>query len=171
MNTEQLKQTARDLGADLVGVAPVERFDLFAPEASPLTIQPQTRSVIVLAFSIPRGSLQGMESGTAGYTLGAGLPTSMAIETTYHSAGAWRTRAGSDTAVPAVGEMRAGGVSPDKPEPNVIVEFDFAAHAAGLGDRAGQAPAHARVRSAPDAHHYPHRRRVRARRALRGPRL
>jgi epoxyqueuosine reductase len=137
VNTEQLKQTARDLGADLVGVAPVERFDLFAPEASPLTIQPQTRSVIVLAFSIPRGSLQGMESGTAGYTLGAGLPTSMAIETTYQLCRRLENEGWEATPLfRQSGEMRRQGVrvSPDKPEPNVIVEFDFAAHAAGLGE-------------------------------------
>lgn len=137
MTTEQLKQTAQDLGADLVGVAPVERFALFSPEAHPLSIQPQTRSVIVLGFSIPRGCLQGMESGTAGYTLGAGIPTSLAIETTYQLCR--RLENAGWEATPLFrqsGEMRGQGVrvSPDKPEPNVIVEFDFAAHAAGLGE-------------------------------------
>ena len=83
MTTQQFKDIAEDMGVDLVGVAPIDRFALFSPEASPLAVQPQTRSVIVLGFSIPRGSLQGMESGTAGYTLGAGIPTSVALESTY----------------------------------------------------------------------------------------
>lgn len=137
MTTEQLKDIATDLGADLVGIAPVERFDLFAPEAHPLSIQPQTRSVIVLGFSIPRGCLQGVESGTAGYTLSAGIPTSVAIETTYQLCR--RLENDRREATPLFqqsGEMRAQGVAvgPDRPEPNVIVEFEFAAHAAGLGE-------------------------------------
>lgn len=137
MTTEQLKEIAVDLGADLVGVAPVERFALFAPEASPLAIQPQTRSVIVLGFSIPRGCLQGVESGTAGYTLGAGLPTTLSIETTYQCCRRLENEGWEATPLfRQSGDMRGQGVrvSPDKPEANVLVEFDFAAHAAGLGE-------------------------------------
>ncbi|MGI5817604.1 MAG: 4Fe-4S binding protein [Armatimonadota bacterium] len=137
MNAEQFKEIAGAQGADLVGIASIERFELFAPEAHPLAIQPKTRSVIVLGFSIPRGSLQGVESGTAGYTLGAGLPTTLAIETTYQLCR--RLENAGWEATPLFrqeGDMRGQGVrvSPDKPEPNVIVEFDFAAHAAGLGE-------------------------------------
>lgn len=135
--TQEFKTIAQIMGVDLIGVASVERFAIFSPEASPLTIQPLTRSVIVLGFSIPRGALQGMESGTASYTLGMGIPSSVAIETTYllcrHlEADGWE-------ATPVFrqsADMRNQGVrvSPDKPEPNVILEFDFAAHAAGIGE-------------------------------------
>ncbi len=137
MTADQLKDTAKSLGADLIGVAPVERFDLFAPEAHPLSIQPQTKSVIVLGFMIPRGALQGVESGTAGYTLGAGIPSSLAIEVTYQLCRRLENEGWESTPLfNQSGEMRGQGeaVSPDKPEPNVIVEFDFAAHAAGLGE-------------------------------------
>jgi epoxyqueuosine reductase len=137
MTTEQFKQIAVDLGADLVGVAPVDRFELFAPEASPLAIQPLTRSVVVLAFSIPRGCLQGVESGTAEYTLGAGMPTTLSIETTYQCCRRLENEGWEATPVfRQSGDLRGQGVrvSPDKPEPNVILEFDFAAHAAGLGE-------------------------------------
>lgn len=137
MTADQFKAVATDLGADLVGVAPVERFDLFSPEAHPLSIQPQAKSVIVLGFMIPRGALQGMESGTAGYTLGAGIPTSLAIEVTYQLSRRLETDGWEATPLfRQSGEMRGQGeaVSPDRPEPNVIVEFDFAAHAAGLGE-------------------------------------
>lgn len=137
MTTEQFKDIARNLGADLVGVAPIERFALFAPQASPLAIQPQARSVIVLGFSIPRGCLQGVEQGTAGYTLGAGLPTSLAVEVTYQACRRLENEGWEATPVfQQSGDMRGQGVrvSPDKPEPNVILEFDYAAHAAGLGE-------------------------------------
>ncbi len=40
MTTEQLKDRAKVLGADLVGVAPIERFALFAPEAGAPEQQP-----------------------------------------------------------------------------------------------------------------------------------
>jgi hypothetical protein len=83
VTTQEFNTLAQGMGVDLVGVAPAERFALFAPEANPLAIQPQTRSVIVLGFSIPRGCLQGMETGTAGYTLGMGVPSAIAVETTY----------------------------------------------------------------------------------------
>ena len=137
MTAEQFKEIAQNLGADLVGIAPVERFALFAPEANPLAIQPQTRSVIVLGFMIPRGALQGLESGTAGYTLGAGFPTTFAIETTYQSCRRLENEGWEATPLfRQAGDMRGQGVrvSPDKPEANVIVEFDYAAHAAGLGE-------------------------------------
>lgn len=137
MTTQEFKDTARSMGVDLIGVAPVERFALFSPEASPLAIQPQTRSVIVLAFSIPRGSLQGLEMGTAGYTLGMGIPGAVALETTYQLCRRIENEGWEATPVfQQAGDMRRQGVavSPDKPEPNVILEFDFAAHAAGLGE-------------------------------------
>lgn len=137
MTTQEFKDLARSMGVDLIGVAPIERFALFAPEASPLAIQPQTRSVIVLAFSIPRGSLQGMEVGTAGYTLNTGIPGSVALETTYQLCRRLENEGWEATPMfHQAGDMRAQGVSvgPDKPEPNVILEFDYAAHAAGLGE-------------------------------------
>lgn len=137
MTSEQLKQTAKDLGADLVGIAPVERFDLFAPEAHPRSVQPHTRSVIVLGFSIARGALQGVEQATAGYTLGSGIPTAHSIESTYQLCRRIENEGWEATPMfRQSGEMRGQGVrvSPDKPEPNVVLEFDFAAHAAGLGE-------------------------------------
>lgn len=137
MTTPEFKEIARSMGVDLIGVAPVERFALFAPEASPLAIQPQTKSVIVLAFSIPRGALQGMEQGTAGYTLNMGIPGSVALETTYQLCRRLENEGWEATPLfQQAGDMRGQGlaVSPDKPEPNVIVEFDYAAHAAGLGE-------------------------------------
>jgi epoxyqueuosine reductase QueG len=134
---QEFKTIAQAMGVDLVGVAPVERFAVFSPEANPLAIQPLTRSVIVLGFSIPRGALQGMETASASYTLGMGIPVSVAVETTYLLCRRLETAGWEATPLfRQAGDMRRQGVrvSPDKPEPNVILEFDFAAHAAGLGE-------------------------------------
>lgn len=57
--TEELKGFARSLGADLVGVASVDRFEE-APEGHrPEDILPQARAVVVCAKRIPNGPLEG----------------------------------------------------------------------------------------------------------------
>lgn len=61
--TERIRQTARQAGADLVGFAPIERFDTAPPQFHPRTIFPQTRTVIALAVRQPRGALKAVEEG------------------------------------------------------------------------------------------------------------
>ena len=62
--TQSLKQTAASAGADLVGIAPVARFDEVAPQHHPASIYPETKSVVALAKRIARGCLRGTEEGT-----------------------------------------------------------------------------------------------------------
>ncbi len=62
--TCDMKEYARAMGADLVGVAPLERFEDFPPEQSPAAIFPEAKSVIVIGRRITRGTLRGMEEGT-----------------------------------------------------------------------------------------------------------
>jgi len=136
MTTSQFKERAHQLGADLVGIAPVGRFEGLAPEAHPLSIQPGARSVVVLAFSIPRGSLQGIECGMAWHTLAVGTPSSVAVDSTYLICRVLESEGLEATPLfrqPGDGRKQGVRVNPDKPEPNVILEFDYAAHAAGLG--------------------------------------
>lgn len=137
MTAADFKRLAQELGVDLIGIAPVERFARFSPEANPLFIQPQAQSVIVLGFSIPRGALQGVEHGTAFYTLNMGIPGAVATETTYQLCRRLENEGWEATPLfQQAGDLRGQGVrvSPDKPEPNVILAFDYAAHAAGLGE-------------------------------------
>jgi len=56
---DELKQYALDSGADLVGVAPVERFDGAPAGHQPEDILPGARSVIACARRIPAGILDG----------------------------------------------------------------------------------------------------------------
>ena len=62
--TEQLRAAATRAGADLVGFAPISRFDGAPPEYHPSTIFPQTRSVVAVAVRQPRGALKAAEEGT-----------------------------------------------------------------------------------------------------------
>ena len=65
MNSAEIKAAARSLGADLVGIAPVERFNGMPENSDPRTFAPGTRSVIALGYRILRGSLRGVEEGTS----------------------------------------------------------------------------------------------------------
>jgi len=62
--TELVRKAALGAGADLVGVAPVSRFDSAPPEYHPRTIFPQTKSVLAVAVRQPRGTLKTAEEGT-----------------------------------------------------------------------------------------------------------
>ena len=61
--TEEVKAEALEAGADLVGIASIDRFDN-APEGfHPRGIFSKTQSVIVVACRMVRGALKGVEEG------------------------------------------------------------------------------------------------------------
>ncbi len=62
--TDRIRTEARAAGADLVGLAPIERFEHAPPEFNPRTIFPQTQTVIAMAMRQPRGALKTVEEGT-----------------------------------------------------------------------------------------------------------
>lgn len=62
--TEFVRRVAVEAGADLVGFAPVSRFENAPPELHPRTIFPQTRTVIAVATRQARGTLKAVEEGT-----------------------------------------------------------------------------------------------------------
>lgn len=64
LERERVEAAAREAGADVFGVASVERFDELPAEKHPRSIFPETRSVVVLGRRIPRGALRGVEEGT-----------------------------------------------------------------------------------------------------------
>lgn len=137
---EGMKQAALAAGADLVGVASIERFAGVPPEHNPLSIKPETKSVIVLAKRLVRGTLRGVEEGTHfqsynsyGYNW---LDQFLAIATfqtcVYLEDHRWE-------AVPLMGlpvEIPPMGIAvrPGQPEPNVTVDCEQAAVRAGLGE-------------------------------------
>jgi epoxyqueuosine reductase len=138
LNAAQLKDKARELGIDLVGIAPIERFGSLAAEENPKYINPDARSVIVLGFQVTRGALRGVEEGTAWHTMNAGSPIHpmIMIELTYLLCRWIEMQGWEATPVfPHPPEMKRQGVRvrPDQPAPDVILDIDYAAHAAGLG--------------------------------------
>lgn len=62
--TDQMKEFAREHSADLVGVAPAERFKDLPAEENPLSIFPEMTAAIVIGRRITRGTLRGLEEGT-----------------------------------------------------------------------------------------------------------
>ena len=64
ITAEQVKAYARELGADAVGIAPLERWEGAPLQMDPRQIMPEARSAIVMAFRVMRGSLRGIEEGT-----------------------------------------------------------------------------------------------------------
>ncbi|MEM1717232.1 MAG: hypothetical protein QXJ19_01910 [Candidatus Bathyarchaeia archaeon] len=65
LTAETVKRFARERGADLVGVASIDRFNGAPPHLHPAkSMLPTAKSVIVIAKRIPRGCLRGNIEGT-----------------------------------------------------------------------------------------------------------
>ncbi len=143
MNAQELKAYAKERGADLIGIAPAERFANLPPERNPLSISPDCQTVVVLGRRILRGALRGVEEGTNfGSTYGTfgyrWLEDNFLSRTTYDVT-CWLETKGIE-AVPlfgysAEGMPKGAPVAPGKPAPNVIVDFEYAAQAAGLAEQ------------------------------------
>ena len=142
MNTETLKERACACGADLVGIAPIERFSHLPADKNPASIFPECKSLIVLARRICRGSLRGVEEGTNfastyqcfGYTW---VEDNFLSQTSYDLS-LWVEEQGFE-AVPLFGYNESGmpkgvPVALDKPAPNVIIDPRIAVMASGLGE-------------------------------------
>jgi epoxyqueuosine reductase len=56
-NSTEIKGIAKKLGADICGIAPVDRFDKAPPGHHPCDIYPACKAVIVFAKKVPSGSL------------------------------------------------------------------------------------------------------------------
>ena len=151
VTSEQVKQVGRSQGADLVGIASMDRFEGAPKQADPRYIFPGAKAMIVCASRIPRGSLIGIEEGTffqsysmMGY---AGI-NFVRMPMVLWGLTAFLEDAGYD-AVPLANHIPWTGVSnddggprpgwsrpvaPDRPAPDVFVHYRIAAFAAGLGE-------------------------------------
>lgn len=142
MNSQLVKEWAKSFGADLVGIASPKYFEGIAAENNPRSIYPEYKSIIVVGRRILRGSLRGVEEGTNfGSTYGSfgftWLEDNFLSKTTYDLT--CRLEENNFEAVPLFGyqdlDMSYGiPVSDGKPAPNVIVDSNYAAHAAGLAE-------------------------------------
>lgn len=67
LTSAMIKEAALAAGADLCGIGSMDRFDGAPKEMNPRYLFPEAKSVIGMAFRIPRGVQRGIEEGTQFY--------------------------------------------------------------------------------------------------------
>ena len=157
LKTEDVKEFAKRCGADLVGIASMDRFEGAPKQMDPRYIFPDATAMIVLGFRILRGALRGIEEGTF-YVAYAGMGYA-GINWVYQPMTIWNlAKMLEDEGYEAVpipncfpwsnsdnsgqnpevtGLMRESfsrPVSPDRPAPDVFIHMRIAAFCAGLGE-------------------------------------
>lgn len=139
--TREFLEFAKERRADLVGFAPIERFDDVPAEHHPRSIFPECRTVIAVAKRITRGTLRGIEEGTqfdlyGQYGLSWLADRMLAITTitlaTWLEDHRWEACPIQDLSplIPPSGVPVRSGLPP----PNVMIDVRAAAVRAGLGE-------------------------------------
>lgn len=146
----KIKKMAKGFGADIVGIASMDRFEGAPKQMDPRLIMPDAKSCIVVGTRVFRGSLRGIEEGTffSNYSsMGYGGITYLYMpmivinvckkleDMGYESLpmghqSDWR-------AIDNVGKLRKNYSKPvedGKPYPDIMVQLRLAAYAAGLGE-------------------------------------
>jgi len=150
LDAKTIKEYAKELGADIVGIASMDRFEGAPPQMDPRFIMPKAKSMIVMGFRVMRGSLRGIEEGTffSNYSaMGYGGLTYLYIPLTVinlckiiedegyeaipigHQSD-WR--AIDNKGVPRKNYSRP--VEQGKPQPDIMLHLRICAFAAGLGE-------------------------------------
>jgi epoxyqueuosine reductase QueG len=139
--TQQFKAHARSVGADLLGIAPIARFDELPAGKRPTAIFPDARSVVVVGKRIARGALRGVEEGTQFelYQLfGRDWLNNRVLATATFRTAEFLEEHGWEAAplpnLPPETPPMGIAVRPHQPPPNVMLDFDDAAVRAGLGE-------------------------------------
>lgn len=150
LNASRIKKYAKKFGADIVGIASMDRFEGAPPQMDPRFIMPKAKSMIVMGFRVMRGSLRGIEEGTffSNYSaMGYGGITYLYMPLTVinlakviEDEGYEAIPIGHQSDWRAIDER--GGlkndfsrpVEPGKPSPDIMIHLRIAAFAAGLGE-------------------------------------
>ncbi|MFO7946524.1 MAG: 4Fe-4S binding protein [Armatimonadota bacterium] len=150
LTSAEVKKVSRAMGADLVSIGSIDRWEGAPIQMDPRQIMPDAKSVIGFGFRIMRGSLRGLEEGTffSNYSsMGYGglnwlyIPHAMIniakfIEdhgyeaVPYGHLSPWR-------AISNDGHMRENfsrPVEPGKASPDVMIHLRIAAFLCGLGE-------------------------------------
>ena len=61
LTAQAVKDYAKSVGADIVGIADMNRYEGAPKHADCRYIAPDARTMIVMGFRIPRGTLRGIE--------------------------------------------------------------------------------------------------------------
>jgi ferredoxin len=142
LTAERVKEFAKDWGADIVGIAPIDRFEGAPMERDPKFIMPRAKSIIGLGFRIHRGIFRGVEEQTfySGYSLMgfAHINDYFAPLTLRRLCNLFEDH--GYEALPyhdrSTHFSRNSGraASPDKPAPDVFLNFRIAAVLCGMGE-------------------------------------
>lgn len=139
--TIQFKACARENGADLIGIASIDRFNDVPRNMHPASIFPEAKSVVVVGKRITRGALRGVEEGTQFdlYNLYGRewVNNRVLAMATFRTAEFLEDNGWEAVPLPNLPpEIPPLGipVRPNQPAPNVMIDFDDAAVRAGLGE-------------------------------------
>ncbi len=157
LKAEEVKECAKECGADLVGIASMDRFEGAPKQMDPRYIFPDAKAMIVMGFRIFRGCLRGIEEGTF-FVAYAGMGYA-GINWVYQPMVLWNlckmiedegyeavpipnnfpwtntNSSGQDPeATGRLNERWSRPVSPDRPAPDVFIHMRIAAFCAGLGE-------------------------------------
>jgi ferredoxin len=157
LTSGQVKDFAKRCGADIVGIASMDRFEGAPKQMDPRYIFPDAKAMVVMGFRILRGALRGIEEGTF-FVAYAGMGYA-GINWVYQPMTLWNfcklleddgyeavplpnnfpwTNTDSSGQNPErTGLMRESWsrpVDPDKPAPDVFIHLRIAAVAAGMGE-------------------------------------
>ncbi len=150
ITSADIKREARRLGADMVGIGNIDRWEGAPLQQDPREIMPECKSIIGMVFRVMRGSLRGVEEGTyfSNYSaMGYGgitylyMPITVInlckqIEDTGFEAipmghqSDWR-------GINGTGQLKhnfSRPVAPGKPAPDIMVQLRIAAYLCGLGE-------------------------------------
>jgi ferredoxin len=150
LTSEYIRKQGQALGADMVGIGSIDRWDGAPIQMDPRQIMPECRSVIGMVFRVMRGSLRGVEEGTffSNYSaMGYGgitylympmtvINMSKIIEDEGYEAipighqSDWRNIGGEGELRPWMSRPVAEG----KPAPDVMVHLRIASYLCGLGE-------------------------------------
>lgn len=141
LTAQEVKAYAQQAGADLVGIASVERFADVPAERNPLSIFPHAQAIIVLGRRITRGTLRATEEGTNlgtyemfGYSWLDGQFLALTVFDTVSFIEDHGWEATPLFPFPLEAYPQGIPVRAEGPAPNVYPDFDYAAVAAGLGE-------------------------------------
>lgn len=150
ITSQDIKAAAKRMGADIVGIGSIDRWDTAPIQMDPKQIMPNAKSVIALGFRVLRGSLRGVEEGTyfSNYSaMGYGGITYLYMPMTVINLSKMIEDAGYEAvpmghqsdwrAIDNVGYLRENysrPVAPDKAAPDVMISLRIAAYLCGLGE-------------------------------------
>ncbi len=134
MTKDSLKAYASTIGLNMLGVAPVSRFESFPPKKHPASIMPEVKSVIVVGSMIPRGDYRGIEEGTLWSFAGKRVGPRQLIDIARFIEHETGYEAVPYSPTSAFSAPKSKPVAEGRPIHNVSINLDYAAVAAGFGE-------------------------------------